>query len=258
MPHISHMCHSIHAHKWDNYVSVYAWYELNAINNVTSNSDVHTFDIIGIWPEQICLPHYTCPTALLLCSTYRSHITAHTSKKINPQEVATFSYLVIAIYLPTTNMPLKCHIYQLLHVQISDNNISKCASHELTALNNVMRNTGIHTYHTIGTCPEQICLPHHTYMPHCTTTAVYIIYPYITVHTRQNNKLQLHLPCYNHIYAYKKYIPQMPYMCNTLQATVWLGILVYIHSILLIYALEQIYLPHRRYISHCTNTAVYI
>ena len=41
----------------DNYVSLSISYELNAMNNVTMTTGMHTFIITGICPGQICLPH---------------------------------------------------------------------------------------------------------------------------------------------------------------------------------------------------------
>ena len=51
---------------------------------------------------------HSCPTALLLYTTYRHHITTYTSQ--NLQQTATFFYHAITIHVPTANMPLKCHI----------------------------------------------------------------------------------------------------------------------------------------------------
>ena len=56
-----------------------------------------------------------CPTALLLESTYRPHITTHTKSK--EQQTATLNYHAIAIYVPIANMPIKCHMYKLALVQ---------------------------------------------------------------------------------------------------------------------------------------------
>ena len=53
----------------------------------------------------------------------------------------------------TTNKLIKCHIFELLHVQMSDNYASKYASYKLSAVNNVTRGTGIHTFHITGISP---------------------------------------------------------------------------------------------------------
>ena len=50
-------------------------------------------------------------------------------------------------------MPLKCHIFQLLFVQISDNNVRIYASYQLTAINNVTTSTGIYTFHIFWHMP---------------------------------------------------------------------------------------------------------
>ena len=76
-------------------------------------------------------------------------------------------------YRPATNMPLKYHICQLLHLQIGDNYISTYTSSELTTINNVTRSIGIHST-LLAYAPEQRYLPHCTYVSHCTSTVVCI------------------------------------------------------------------------------------
>ena len=92
--------------------------------------------------------------------------------------------------MPTTNIPLKCHIWKF-HVQIWCNYFSIYATFELTAINNVTRNTGIHTLQIIGICPW-------TNMP--TILHMYIpLYCYLSLHvdptsshtSQKNSKLQL-------------------------------------------------------------------
>ena len=67
-------------------------------------------------------------------------------------------------------MSLKCHMYvtyakyficryEAIYVHI-------CTSYELVAMNNVTKNTDIHTFTFLAYCPEQICLPHHIHMFH--------------------------------------------------------------------------------------------
>ena len=51
IPHICHICELLHVHIWNNDVSTFAWCELTAINNVTRNTSIHTFYIIGICPR---------------------------------------------------------------------------------------------------------------------------------------------------------------------------------------------------------------
>ena len=66
------------------------------------------------------------------------------------------------------------YIYKLVHMQIGENCLYICASYELTAINSMTRNTGIHTFVLLSYAPEQICQPHYINMSHCTTTVVYI------------------------------------------------------------------------------------
>ena len=80
--------------------------------------------------------------------------------------------------------------------------------HELTAMINVSRSTGIHAFHI---CPEQICLPYCTYKSHCTSTLVHR--PHITAHIHQKSiNCNICLPYYCKICASKKYAPQMPHV----------------------------------------------
>ena len=48
MPLKFHTCQLLHVQVSDNYVSIYASYELNASNNVTNNTAIHIFHIIDI------------------------------------------------------------------------------------------------------------------------------------------------------------------------------------------------------------------
>ena len=66
---------------------------------------------------------------------------------------------VIAMYMPKTNMPLKCghinHMCSLVHVHIWDNYVSIYASYEPSAISNVSRNTDIHNFTLLVFAPEQ-------------------------------------------------------------------------------------------------------
>ena len=59
---------------------------------------------------------YICPTALLLCSTYRTHITVPTSPEKQQSAIGTPHF--IAKYVPETNIPLQCHICKLARADI--------------------------------------------------------------------------------------------------------------------------------------------
>ena len=95
---------------------------------------------------------HTCPTALQLWSKYRLHIDPtllYIQVQKNVQEV-----VYILLYMCPTNMPLKCHIYKVVHVQISAKYVSIYTSYELNVINSVTSSTAIHTFHIIGTCPS--------------------------------------------------------------------------------------------------------
>ena len=111
--------------------------------------------------EQIFLQHCTyVPIALVLLPTYRPHISTHKTKK-NKKMLLLFTILqqqVLATY-----MPLKWHIYRLVHVEIWGKYINICASYDLTITNSVTGSTGIHTFHIIGIClwrnmPATLCI----------------------------------------------------------------------------------------------------
>ena len=100
------------------------------------------------------------------------------------------------------------HIYQLLHVKISDNYVSIYTSQTKT----IYPQTLVYLHFTLKAyAPPQICLSH------CNVHPTAIMYstcrPQITAQRSKNkNKLQLHLPCYNHICASNICATQMPYI----------------------------------------------
>ena len=50
------------------------------------------------------------------------------------------------MYLSMRNIPHKCHICHLLHMQMADHNIDMYTSYDLTAINNVAISTGKHAF----------------------------------------------------------------------------------------------------------------
>ena len=125
---ISHTWQLVHVHIWDNYIYI-IWNHCNP--NVTRNTGVHIFHIIGIYPwTNMSFTSHMCPAALLLWSTYRLHITGHTS------------YIHICAsnkYAP--QMSYLYHICQLLFVQIGDYYVSIYSSCKLNKINNMTINT---------------------------------------------------------------------------------------------------------------------
>ena len=87
-------------------------------------------------------------------------------------------------------MPNICQIYQLLHVQISDNYINKFTSYELTEINYISKSTGMYNFTLLVYASEQICWTHCTYMSHCTSNVVGIQTLHSCKHPSQFNKLQ--------------------------------------------------------------------
>ena len=58
MPYICHIYQLLNVHIYDNYVSIYASYELSAINNMTWSTGLN-FTLPPCAPEHICLQHLT-------------------------------------------------------------------------------------------------------------------------------------------------------------------------------------------------------
>ena len=102
-------------------------------------------------PEHICLQHHThihnC-TSIIVYMLSLHYWIYKSNKKMN----CNFIYDALSIYVPATNILLKCHICQLLHVQIYDNYVSISTSYE-NAINSVTMTTGMHTFHNTGICP---------------------------------------------------------------------------------------------------------
>ena len=140
-----------HAQMSDNYVSIYSSHQLTTDNNVTHHWCTY-INIIGIspWTNMSVTSH---KYALLheWCSVYAD--TPLLSIPIQKQQIATVIFHAISMYVATTNMPLKCHIYQWVEVQIWDYYSSIYNSYELNAISNVTRSTGIHIFHITGMCP---------------------------------------------------------------------------------------------------------
>ena len=91
----------------DNYVSIYASYELNTIKNVTVALVYVHFTLLAFAPEQIFLPH----------STYMPTLHCYWSLHIDPiyctnqSKNCKFINHVTAIYVSKTNMSLNYHVY---------------------------------------------------------------------------------------------------------------------------------------------------
>ena len=106
---------------------------------------------------------YGCHTAnashtAIILNGHADPTILHIYAKTYPTAIST-SY-VTAMHMPNTNMLFKCHIYaiskckcELVHRQIGDNYVSIHTSYELNSFTNVTGNTGICTFHIMGTCP---------------------------------------------------------------------------------------------------------
>ena len=140
----------VHVQIWDNYVSIFASYELTSINNVTRSIGTCIFKIIVIhlWTNmpptlQIYIPlHHYCSLQI------DPHYCTQKSKKT----VCLLSTKLVPCMCHHKYV-LKCHIWKLVHVQIVDNYANIHDSYKLTAIKSVPRSTGIHIFNIVGTCP---------------------------------------------------------------------------------------------------------
>ena len=113
--HIWHICQLLDAHISDNYVSIYASYELTAITNVTRSTCIYIFSITSIcpWTNMPSTLHKYGP----LHFYYSLHIQPtmlHIS--IENQYMATFLYHTTAKYVTLIYMPLKCQIHAICQI----------------------------------------------------------------------------------------------------------------------------------------------
>ena len=73
---------------------------------VTTSTGIHKIQIFAYASEHICLPHHIC----------RSHCTNNIVYMETPKNCTFKSHKIMncnfIIYVPATNMPLKCHIWQ--------------------------------------------------------------------------------------------------------------------------------------------------
>ena len=164
MQHLCHICQLLHLAISDNCGSIYTSYEISVINNVTRSIGINTFHILPYAPKQIGLWH--CTYMYHWTTTVAHKKTSHTSKN---KQTATSIYHVTAMCAPTVicpSMPHLCQICKSVHVQIWGNYVSIYTSYELHAVNNVIRNTGIHIFHITGIYPwTNMPATMHIYVP---------------------------------------------------------------------------------------------
>ena len=109
-----HICQLLHMYICNNYISIYTSYELNAINNVTKSTCIHTFHITDMpLNKYSCHIAHTCPTALLLQSTYRPHITTHIHHRSIPCNNLPYYWKIYTISKYAPQMPYKWHMPKL-------------------------------------------------------------------------------------------------------------------------------------------------
>ena len=117
----------------------------------------------------------------------------------------------IIIYVPTTNMSLKCHIYKLVHMQIWHNYIRMCLI--WTHCNQLCDHKHWYTYIThYWHLPVNKYVCHTAYMSPTTLLLYFTYRSNTTAHISE--KYKINLPCYCHICGTNKYVPLMPQICH--------------------------------------------
>ena len=123
--------------------------------------------------------------------------------------------------------------------------------------------------------PEQICLKHHLYVCHCTTTVIYISLHITNIHKSKNNKLQLLITIIlpymwsQHIFpSNATYMTHLPFNTSTQETTMYIciplmnskmapGALVYSTAPLLAYAPQQLCLQHEHLVPLQVSISAY-
>ena len=111
-------------------------------------------------------------------------------------------------------MSLKCCVWQLFYVQISDNYVSIYTSYELTAINNVTESRYAYSFHYWHTPLNKYVS--HTANIHPSALLLWSRYrSHITAYIHQMSmNCNLYLPYYCKICARNKYTPQKPNICH--------------------------------------------
>ena len=157
MLHISDICQLVHMQISNHYISIDALYEPTAINNVASNTGMHTFHIIGI-----CLWTNMPPTSHTYVPLHCYSILHIDPTLLDTEVQKKWLQLFITMLLPYMChqvCPYICLIWHQWNQQCD-------YKHWYTYI------------HIITYAPEQACLPHCTYMFHCSANIVYIWIPH--------------------------------------------------------------------------------
>ena len=101
-----HICTLLYVQIWDNFVSIYALYEITAIKMWPEPLVCIHFTLLEFSPEQICLQHCTCVSLNFYCSLYIDPTLLH----IPIKTTKTLICHATLKYVPATYMPFKLHI----------------------------------------------------------------------------------------------------------------------------------------------------
>ena len=99
---------------------------------------------------------HICVTALTLVSKYTPHFCTNKFKN------AAYNYHAMPINVSAIHMLLKSHIFELVHCSY----VSMYLPH-MNSLQSTMWSKALVYIHftLLAYAPEEICLPHHTYVP---------------------------------------------------------------------------------------------
>ena len=180
-------------HRCEKTMSIYDLNEPNAINNVTSSTNIHTFHIISICPwTNMPMKSHIYPTALLLWFKYGTHITGHTSAKKKKQFAIAPSY-IIGKY--GHNQICLSNTRYMPHMQVSSFADMRQLCQYIYLIWASVKSTVwpgalLYIYFTLlAYAPQHIWLLHCTYISHC-TSVVYIYTPHSFTDSSKGNTSQ--------------------------------------------------------------------
>ena len=205
---IFHIGQLHHVQISDTFITIYASYELTAINNVTRIIGTHTFHIIGTCPSANCPIAHIYTAALTQCSKFRCYITANINKK-KPRKLQIFTVMLLP-YICLQQICPSNSTYANYFMCRYETTMSVYVPH-MNSLQSIMLPEALeYVYFTLMVyAHEQICL---SYFKCPTSVLLYCIYkPQITAHVHQKSmKYNINLLYYSKMCTNNKYTHWMP------------------------------------------------
>ena len=183
MPYINHIFQIVHVQIWDNYVSMYAAY---------THQPLQYLFLIWTYCNQQCdREHWYTYPLHYWDIPLNKYITWHICAPLHCCCSLNINHILLYIWLKTTtncnsyvpcywhicakrNKPLICHIRKLVLVHILDN--CQYMSH-INSLQSIVSPHSLVCIHftLLAFVPDQMWLPHHKCMSHCTKNVFYIL-----------------------------------------------------------------------------------